>query len=116
MSRSQHPRINPSQPAQLAPSAADDLPYWLALQYAPGVGPVLFQHILSADINPQDLFQSPVGEVLGDAVKLPAKTLAYFKNPGWEKVENDMAWAPLALSDGKLLVRDWNTLKCVDLK
>jgi outer membrane protein assembly factor BamB len=30
--------------------------------------------------------------------------------------ENDMAWAPLAFSDGKLLVRDWNTLKCVDLK
>jgi outer membrane protein assembly factor BamB len=30
--------------------------------------------------------------------------------------ENDMAWAPLALSNGKLLVRDWNTLKCVDLK
>ncbi len=30
--------------------------------------------------------------------------------------KNDMAWAPLALSGGKLLVRDWNTLKCVDLK
>ena len=30
--------------------------------------------------------------------------------------KNDMAWAPLALSNGKLLVRDWNTLKCVDLK
>jgi outer membrane protein assembly factor BamB len=30
--------------------------------------------------------------------------------------QNDMAWAPLALSEGKLLVRDWNTLKCVDLK
>ncbi|VGO17517.1 hypothetical protein PDESU_06114 [Pontiella desulfatans] len=30
--------------------------------------------------------------------------------------ENDMAWAPLALSDGRLLVRDWNTLKCVELK
>ncbi|VGO21757.1 outer membrane protein assembly factor BamB family protein [Pontiella sulfatireligans] len=30
--------------------------------------------------------------------------------------ENVMAWAPLALSDGKLLVRDWNTLKCVDLR
>jgi len=29
---------------------------------------------------------------------------------------NNMAWAPLALSDGKLLVRDWDTLKCVDLK
>ena len=30
--------------------------------------------------------------------------------------ENDMAWAPLALADGRLLVRDWTTLKCVDLK
>ncbi|MEA2069370.1 MAG: PQQ-binding-like beta-propeller repeat protein [Verrucomicrobiota bacterium] len=30
--------------------------------------------------------------------------------------KNDMAWAPLALSNGKLLVRDWNTLKCVDLR
>lgn len=30
--------------------------------------------------------------------------------------ENDMAWAPLALSNGRVLVRDWNTLKCVDLK
>lgn len=30
--------------------------------------------------------------------------------------KNDMAWAPLALSNGKLLVRDWNTMKCVDLK
>ena len=30
--------------------------------------------------------------------------------------ENDMAWAPLALSDGKLLVRDWNKMKCVDLR
>ncbi len=30
--------------------------------------------------------------------------------------ENVMAWAPLALSDGKVLVRDWNTMKCVELK
>ncbi len=30
--------------------------------------------------------------------------------------KNVMAWAPLALSNGKLLVRDWNTMKCVDLK
>lgn len=29
---------------------------------------------------------------------------------------DDQAWAPLTLSDGKLLVRDWTTLKCVDLK
>ena len=30
--------------------------------------------------------------------------------------ENDMSWSPLALSQGKLLVRDWNTLKCIDLR
>lgn len=30
--------------------------------------------------------------------------------------DNEMSWAPLALSDGKLLLRDWNVLKCVDLK
>ena len=30
--------------------------------------------------------------------------------------KNDMAWAPLALSEGKLLVRDWNTMKCVELR
>ncbi|NLX24682.1 MAG: PQQ-binding-like beta-propeller repeat protein [Lentisphaerae bacterium] len=30
--------------------------------------------------------------------------------------KNDMAWAPLTLSNGKLIVRDWTTMKCVDLK
>ncbi|MDF7824488.1 PQQ-binding-like beta-propeller repeat protein [Pontiellaceae bacterium B12227] len=30
--------------------------------------------------------------------------------------KNDMAWAPLALSDGLLLVRDWNLMKCLDLR
>ena len=30
--------------------------------------------------------------------------------------KDEMSWAPLALSGGKLLVRDWDTLKCVDLK
>jgi outer membrane protein assembly factor BamB len=30
--------------------------------------------------------------------------------------ENEMSWAPMALSDGKLLLRDWDTMKCVDLR
>lgn len=30
--------------------------------------------------------------------------------------KNEMSWAPMALSDGRLLVRDWNTLKCLDLR
>ncbi len=46
-----------------------------------------------------------------------ADPLVYTQLSSTEMVEkNDMAWAPLALSEGKLLVRDWNTLKCVDLK
>jgi len=44
----------------------------------------------------------------------PTKYTELASAPMVEK--NDMAWAPLALSNGKLLVRDWNTLKCVDLK
>jgi outer membrane protein assembly factor BamB len=28
----------------------------------------------------------------------------------------EMSWAPTAISDGLLLVRDWDTLKCVDLR
>lgn len=31
-------------------------------------------------------------------------------------LETDTAWCPLALTDGKLLVRDQKTLKCLDLK
>lgn len=30
--------------------------------------------------------------------------------------KGDMSWAPMALSDGKLLIRDWNVMKCINLK
>jgi outer membrane protein assembly factor BamB len=30
--------------------------------------------------------------------------------------KGEMSWAPMALSDGRLLLRDWDTLKCVDLR
>ena len=30
--------------------------------------------------------------------------------------EGDMNWAPLVLSEGRLIVRDWSTMKCVDLR
>lgn len=44
----------------------------------------------------------------------PAKYTPLASAPMVKK--GDMSWAPLALSDGKLLVRDWNTIKCVDLR
>ncbi|MDF7799982.1 PQQ-binding-like beta-propeller repeat protein [Pontiellaceae bacterium B1224] len=48
---------------------------------------------------------------------LKADPMKYTELASADMVEpNDMAWAPLALSEGLLLVRDWNTMKCVELK
>jgi DNA processing protein len=91
LSRSQYPHQKPRSSAQNH-SSIDELRYWLALLYAPGVGPVLFQRILSAGINPGELFDNPVGDVLGKEVKLPAKILTYFKHPDWVRVEKDLVW------------------------
>ena len=92
MSRSQYPHKKSSQSVQVSTST-DELRYWLALLYAPGVGAVLFQRILSASINPEGLFEHPAGEVLGEGVKLPARTMAYLKNPAWDRVDKDLEWA-----------------------
>ncbi len=92
MSRSQYPHIKSSQSAQFS-SLTDDLRYWLALLYAPGVGPVLFQRILSAGIQPGELFENPADDVLGEGFRLPAKILSYFKSPDWNRVEKDLIWA-----------------------
>jgi len=92
LSRSQYPPKESSQTDQV-PSSADELRYWLAILYAPGIGAITFQRILSAGISPQQLFELPVADVLGDRVTLPSKTLAYIRNPDWSKVEKDLAWA-----------------------
>jgi DNA processing protein len=82
-----------SSQSVLVSSSADDLRYWLALLYAPGVGSVLFERILSVNIKPEQLFNNPADDVLGKDVKLPVKTLSYFKSPDWARVEKDLAWA-----------------------
>ena len=61
MSRLLYPHTKSSQSVQDSLST-DDLRYWLALLYAPGVGPVLFQRILSAKIQPEQLFHNPAGD------------------------------------------------------
>ena len=50
MSRLLYPHTKSSQSVQDSLST-DELRYWLALLYAPGVGPVLFQCILSVKYN-----------------------------------------------------------------
>ena len=92
MSCSQSPHKNPCRLAQIHAST-NELRYWLALLYAPCVGSVLFQRILSANIKPEQLVKNPVSDVLGTDVKLPSKTLSYFKSPNWSRVEKDLVWA-----------------------
>ncbi len=92
MSRSLYPHKKSSQ-SVLVSSSTGELRYWLALLYAPGVGSVLFQRILSAGLNPEELFNYPMRDVLGNDVKLPAKTLSYFKSPDWARVDKDLVWA-----------------------
>jgi outer membrane protein assembly factor BamB len=48
-------------------------------------------------------------DLTGDGMKPLAKASVL-------KAENNMVWAPMALSDGKLLVRDQHQLKCLELK
>ncbi len=98
MSRSLYSHINSSQSVQNSSSvqdcsSPDELRYWLALLYAPGVGAVMYQRILSAGIKPGELFENPVNDVLDEAFRLPAKIRSYFKNPDWVRVEKDLLWA-----------------------
>jgi outer membrane protein assembly factor BamB len=80
------------------------------------------------DVEGAPLFErSPFILVDGKLVALDAKSgVLYLLKADPEKYtelasaklfdESEMSWAPMALSDGRLLVRDWTTLKCLDLK
>ena len=92
MSRSQYFHESSRFSPQVTQSP-DELRYWLALLYAPCVGAVLFQRILTAGIRPEELFENPADDVLGKGIKLPSKSLAYFKRPDWIRVEKDLSWA-----------------------
>lgn len=71
----------------------DDLHYWLALLYAPGIGPVSFKNILGHFKQPRALFEHLSDPGLVEGLNLKKKTLAYFKKPDWSRVENDLRWA-----------------------
>ena len=77
-------------------SPVSELPYWLALLYAPKIGPATFQRILSICQEPKALFEADPGDVLGETLRLPAPTLAYLRQPDWGRVEQDLAWAEKA--------------------
>ena len=69
-----------------------DVRYWLALHYAPAIGPGQFHQLLAHFPNPQALFEA-------DALSHPAtaalssKTRKYLKSPDWDRVDKDLRWA-----------------------
>lgn len=69
-----------------------NIPYWLALMHAPGVGPVTFQALLQHYGDPEAVFDSPHDRMEGIITK---PVLDYLRNPDWKSVEMDLAWQEL---------------------
>lgn len=66
-----------------------DLPYWLALHRAPGIGAQLFAALLDTR-TPRELFENP--DAATAVSGLSAETLAWLRAPDWAAVERDLAW------------------------
>ncbi len=69
----------------------DELPYWLALLRAPGVGTRTYLRLLDAFAGPKAFFDA--GAAAWSTRELSAKTQAYLAHPDWETVAQDLEWA-----------------------
>ncbi len=67
-----------------------NLEYWLALLYAPGVGPVNFMRLIKHFGNPQNVFTA--GRAEWQAIKMKANLIKYLENIDWRTIENDLQW------------------------
>jgi len=63
----------------------EQLRYWLALLFAPNVGPVQFAELLSQVDSPEAVFHTPPA-TFSDELK------RYLRNPDWEAVDECLAW------------------------
>lgn len=66
----------------------DELHYWLALLHLPGVGPVRVRQLLADYGGPQGLFERGARDGA-----LEAELRTALREPAWEAVEHDLAWA-----------------------
>ncbi len=78
---------------------SENIEYWLALLYAPGVGPVNFNRLIKYFGNPQNVFTADREE--WQAIKMKANLIKYLENINWQIIENDMQW--LEQSDNHML-------------
>ncbi|HHB91977.1 MAG TPA: DNA-protecting protein DprA [Thioploca sp.] len=67
-----------------------NLKYWLALLYAPKIGPVNFIRLIKHFGSPQDVFAA--GRSEWQAVKMKANLIQYLENIDWKIIENDLQW------------------------
>ncbi len=72
------------------PERTETLRHWLALIRAPQIGPATFYSLLHQFNEPEAVFKAgrPALERLG----LRSDTVAYLREPGWERVEADLCW------------------------
>jgi DNA processing protein len=82
---------------------AENLPYWLALSRAPGVGPVHFQRLLDRFGSPRAVLAASRAELAELGLKTPL--IEYLQHPDWESVERDLRWAE---QPGHFLLSLWD--------
>jgi DNA processing protein len=66
-----------------------DLPHWLALVHAPGIGPVTYKRLLEQFGNPETVFDT---RHYSHEDILPEPVMNYLRQPDWHAVEKDLAW------------------------
>ncbi|MEE9357480.1 MAG: hypothetical protein V3U62_04015 [Sedimenticolaceae bacterium] len=67
----------------------NELKYWLALLYTPGLGSVGISKLLEVAKTPQALFSK---EYIGQK-QLSDKIRTYLRSPDWRSVDRDLEWA-----------------------
>lgn len=67
------------------------LKYWLALLRAPGIGAAHFNALLQYYPNLEELFSLSAAELI--YLGLAESAVAYLKQPDWQTIDADLAWA-----------------------
>ena len=68
----------------------NQLRHWLALHHTPYIGPMGVQSLFELIEKPSDLFEN-LSEIRHQ-INFNPKSLAYLRNPDWDKVDRELTW------------------------
>ena len=71
--------------------AEDELAYWLALLFTPGIGTRRFQTLLTHIGSPREILEASPQQLI-DAKALPKNLAARLSTPDWPQVEKQLHW------------------------